>query len=222
MNNVIRQGCPPWETLEALHEGRLAGTEAANARQHMEACAPCRTDFAMLQEFVSAAPAAVEQADVERIADKVRKARAPKKQGWWLGWSVPKWAAALATLVLMVAIGSQWLRQKDTDLSGFQGSETLRAGAVIDISPRGDFFIVPTHFVWNPIPNAVSYQIIASEVDGAELWRGLTNQASLTPPPPLLDSLLPSKTVVLHVTALDRSGAPLARSEATRIRYVRR
>ena len=222
MKDAIRQGCPPWETLEALHENRLAAAQADTARQHLDACPSCRTDFAMLQEFTAATPGPAERADVDRIAARLKQARSPKKQSGWLGWRIPKWGLAAATLVLLAAIGLQWRGMRNPDLAGFDPSQTLRSSEVIEITPRGDFFVVPTNFVWNPIANAVSYQVVASEVDGTELWRGLTGQPSLTPPLPLLALLLPSKTVVIRVTALDRSGAPLARSEATRIRLVKR
>lgn len=220
MKHVFREGCPPWENLAAMQEGRLGAEEKAKVEQHAGTCAFCRTDLAMLAEFAEARPAASEAADVERISARLRKARAGQQLrsggAWW-----HRWGLAMAALVLVV-VGVQWQARRNVDLDRFEESGTMRSAVVPELSPRGDIAEVPANFAWSAVPGAVQYEIIVSEADGTELWRWKTKERQVSIPTPVAASFLPLKTIVWEVAALDATGALVARSEAVRVRRTER
>ncbi len=220
MRETLRNECPPLEKLAALFDGQLTDAESAAARAHVAACPMCEADWRMLADFVEAKPEPAEDAAVRKIAAAVEKARKPARAGWFSWAGVPKLAGALAALVLVAAVGLQYQSQKSTDLSGFQESGALRSSARLELLQKGDFSAPLTEISWTSVSSAVSYLIVVSEVDGAVLWRGESKDAHLILPEQVRSLLLPKKTVVCQVTALDRSGSRLAQSEATRLRYL--
>lgn len=221
MNEGTRKACPAFEVLAALHEGTLPAAEAATAQQHLRDCPSCRTEFAMLRDFAAARPAAGEAADVAHIVSRLRAAPT-RKRSWWAFPAFPRWAAAAAAMAVVVVAAIELQPWRSRDLPQLESTGTLRSGTVIDLSPRGDVATVPTRFSWTTVPDAVQYEVAVSEVDGTGLWRARSALSHLDVPPAVSTAFLPSKTLVVQVTAFDRSGVRLAQSGPARIRYLRK
>src|SRR5437764_2176514 len=108
LRSALGQGndCPPVEQLE-----RLAATDPAALKRHVDGCAYCRTELDLLHTFQAAEPAPGEAADVQAISGSLR-ARGrdilKPQRHWWQdlfagGWMRP--AFGIAALLLVVAVG---------------------------------------------------------------------------------------------------------------------
>ena len=221
MKELFREGCPSWDRLAALHEDRLPPEESESLKRHLDACPVCRTEFAMLKDFITASASVSEAGDVERIARVLEASRTPKRR-WWSLPNAPRWAAALTVLLVIIGAALQWQLRRPIDVDDFEESRALRSGAIVEVSPNGDFTSLPGEFTWDPVAGAVSYELVVTEVDGSELWRGSTSDRRIALPVPVARALRPLKTLVWQVTALDRTGSPLAQSQPVRIRYIQR
>src|SRR5690349_10766454 len=105
--------CPPLDQLE-----RLAATDPAALKHHVDACAWCRTELDLLHSFQSAEPTAAEVADVQAVAGSLRArgreifpSRA-QRHSWRDvfagGWMRP--AFGIAALLLVAAVGIELRR----------------------------------------------------------------------------------------------------------------
>lgn len=217
MKEALRQQCPPPEQLAALFEQRLSEAESRSVHQHIQGCTSCKADYDMLADFSAAVAEPQEALDVERIARNLKAKRQPRKSGSWFAMPMlPRFAGAFALLIVSIAIGLQWRAQRAPELSPLNDSGSLRSGENITITPQGDLPLLPSEFSWTPVAAAAGYAVTVSEVDGKELWRTRTTQPHVAIPHEIL---LPSKTVLCQITALDSNGARVAQSPPTPLRY---
>jgi hypothetical protein len=204
-------------------EAYLAGKKH-EAESHVAGCAVCAHEIASFQEFHEAAERDEEKEDLDWIghgqADRPAKPR--RHSGWLSLWGAPRWAVSLALLLLIVAGGLQLRRMAGPPMDAVpdSGKAVVRSGQVQLQEPSGDLENRPAIFRWEAVPGADSYQIFLTEVDGTVLWTGTSKGADLTAPPVAQELMLPGKTLLWRVRAVDASGVVLGESGAMRFRVL--
>jgi len=217
--------CPPLEDLE-----RLLGEDApALMKRHVDGCPNCRTELQMLRSFTSSQVAPQERAAVDEIAARLKTSSAPReeRQPWWKQLFAPRWltpvAAALALVMLAAGVTIELRRRTQPALdTSAGGSEVLRSPAIAILSPVGDLQNKPSGIRWEPAPNAARYRVRIMEVDRGELWSAETTATLIELPPVVENLIVPAKTLLIQVTALDAAGSRIAESEPVRFRLLQK
>jgi hypothetical protein len=212
---------PECLTIEALSSAELDGA----ARRHVESCAHCRNELALLRTFMDAEPNLEEKASVDWIAAEARRrivaqtaSRGREKSLWerltaWIPSGTPGWvpAGAMACLVLLLGSGVYLLRH-DRAIGAPQAGEDLwRSATVSVIRPIGDVVAAPADLAWQAVPKASKYHVRLLEVDRREIWSADTPGTQIAIPPEIAAQLQPGRTLLWQVVANGAAG-PLAES----------
>jgi len=236
------EACLTLEDLVRL-SNRSISREAV-ARAHVAACARCQTELAMLREYQSATTLPDESAavswitaELERRFDQIKQikviARLPvshstareRSTGWRrLLLPRPIRAAAFASAALLAAIvvglnlrGSQ-APELASDL--VPGPQVFRSEELVAVGPTGDLKEVPAELRWQAIAAAARYRVKVMEVDRAELWQTESIRTSVILPAPIRAKIVPGKTLLWQVTAIDSASKPVADSQILRFRVA--
>jgi hypothetical protein len=214
--------CPQVEQLE-----RLAATDPAALKQHVDACAYCRTELDLLHAFQAAQPSTAEAADVQAVTGELR-ARGrdifKPQRHWWQhlfagGWMRP--AFGIAALLLIAAVGVQLRRSSHPALNPVDGaSDVYRSHSLTALAPSGDLNVPPHEFQWERVEGAARYQLRLMEVDGAKVWQASTSDTRLAIPADVASRIVPAKTLTWHVTAMDSTDHKIAESDIVRFRLA--
>jgi hypothetical protein len=222
------QDCPDIETLSAaLDRGDR------QIALHAESCAFCSAELRMLKSFCDPAIPASDEGAIERITERL-EARVPeifpverKRAPWWKTLFAGSWArpvtVALVAGVFAVVIGIQVRRASPPALDGraADAGEAVRSQQTISIlTPAGDVEAQPEAIDWKSVPGAAAYRVRLMEVDHRELWSGDSSQPHIPLPRDVQAKIAPSKTLLLEVTAFDKTGRTVAVSEVTRFRFL--
>lgn len=222
--------CPPIEKLESLLDQDAASVELA---RHVESCAHCLTELNLLRSFQTE-PRDQEEANAVRlIASRLRPVagvRIPVEasQPWWKQLFTARWlgpaAIAAACGLIAIAIGVQLRHAPAPTLTAMNrtGEEVLRSGAVNILAPLGDVAEVPATVRWQPVPGAAQYEVRLLEVDRNELWKTTVSSAETGIPQQTQHSIVPAKTLLLVVTAMDSSGRKLGESQPSPFRLLQK
>jgi hypothetical protein len=217
---ILREGdCLTPTDLEAVLEGRLPGAQA-----HIDACPACEHELTNLREFLAADAGRADQQDLAWIEARLPPAATPARVRWnWLAWlpsaPVPRFAFTCAAALLVVAGGLQLRHMAGPSLEDSH-SLAVRSTQIRSLAPAGDMETAPVEFRWEPLPQAAAYQVIWTEVDGAPIWTARTNQSKLTAPESIQEHMLPRKTMLWRVQALNEQGVVVAESAPERIRLL--
>lgn len=235
-------GCLALEDLSAFSDGALSGPARARVSSHLAGCLRCRTELAMLQEFEAAAPRPGEEAAVDWVTARL-ESRFPQIVGtsarptvaplpainlgtipWWQRILRPRAASAAAlafATVLIVIAGSLYVRTpREPALSPptETGPVVLRSEELVLLSPAGDLEQAPTELRWQAAASAVAYSVELMEVDHAKLWAAEATGTTVVLPASVRSKIVPGKTLLWQVTALDAPGHPVATSQIQRFR----
>ena len=219
--------CRAIEDLVPLLEGRRGPDEQRRMKSHVACCAHCRTELALLQEFESPAARPDERADVEWIAARLRRTSSyagtsDVGQTWWRRiWKLPVLVPAsvvLAAALVAIFIAVQPNGSGPSFPSG--GREVMRSQSVDLIAPLGDLTQAPAALHWSAVPGAIRYRVRLMEVDRTELWSTTVPQTSVDLPTAIRRQVVPLKTLLWEITALDGSGIVIARSGAASFRLA--
>lgn len=202
---------------------------------HLKACPRCQVELSMLKEFEEAKPLPDEGAAAAWVAAQLGKAhpgRPPEPAGSryagmaWLRWLTarPITSAALAC-VLMLAAGILVFRSVRTPepeiRAGIvQPGEVVRSQTFRLVSPTGDIEQPPQQLRWDTAPGAARYRVTLMEVDHTIVWAGETPDRVISLPAAAQQKIVPAKTLLWQVTAVDASGRPVAASSVERFRFV--
>ncbi len=210
--------CLTPEQLEAVLEGRLPAAHA-----HLNACAACEQELANLREFLAAVPRPAEAQDLAWMESRLARPVQPRARRSWLSWlptaPVPRFAFTCAAALLVLAGGLQLRHMAAPSLEDSQ-SLTVRSIQFRLLAPAGDLESAPPEFRWEPVAQAAGYEVQLTEVDGTLLWSARANQPNLPAPASIQDQLLPRKTLLWRVRALDDRGVTIAESQSERIRLL--
>jgi hypothetical protein len=223
---------PQCLAIEALASLASSTPVDPETRRHLEQCAHCRNELAMLHEFHSAEASPAEAEDVDWIVAGLRQrsagqtsparrlpAKPPLKSLWdtlagWIPGGFPRWvpAAAAACLVVVSAVGL-YLGRRDTGAAPTpgRGDYVWRSATLQVIGPGGDLPAPPAEFAWDEVPGAQSYLVRLLEVDRTEIWSARTAGTRIPVPAPIAAQLTAGRTFLWQVAASD-SGGPIAES----------
>ena len=222
--------CPPLEELEHL----LDEQPPPPLKQHLDRCLHCQTELQMLRLFTSAEVAERDKQAVDSIAARL-KARSTAvgtertaiegRESWWRLILAARWLTpaavtlAVALFVTGVAIELRQGRQPALDTTT-GGAEVYRSSTIAILTPLGDLRQKPTEIRWEAASNAVRYRVRIMEVDRVVLWSTETTAASVELPGTVKTLILPTKTLLVQVSAFDAAGGKIADSEAVRFRLL--
>ena len=207
--------CAAIDELALLLDGRRGEELQRRAEAHVAGCLHCQTELALLREFESPAIRPEEQRDVNWIVARLRKNPTVAPVPWWKQIWTARFLApasiALATAIIAIAIGLN-MRQSPLSPVPGPGREVMRSQAVELMSPTGDIKSAPAELRWRPVAGASSYRVRLLEVDRTELWSTTVSQSSVALPGAVREKIVPLKTLMWEITALDDAGALVASS----------
>lgn len=221
--------CLNTDQLATLLEAPTPSTAAL--RTHLDSCPHCQTELALLQDFLAAEPSPAEAADLAAVTSALRKnphwrpaasgssAQAPSASWWQLLWQRP---AALAAGLAAVAAVGLWLQQSNSELAPLrEPNESLVRSVQLDgIRPVGDLAAPPPQLEWNAVSGAVQYRVQLFEVDQNKLWEALTPRNAVALPASARSLMLPRKTLLWSVVAINAEGRTIAASSPQEFRVT--
>lgn len=214
--------CPPVEELAGL----LSANPPAALAQHVASCAHCKTEVHLLRMFESGDVHAAEAPAVRQVAERLRERSAeifPQRQPWWSGLFAAPWlrpaAMVFAALLLVAGITLQFRHSGPPALHS-PGDDVMRSHQVTLLAPLGDVAKVPSDVQWQPVPGAVKYEIRLLEVDRTELWKAETADSRIDLPAAVQARIVPAKSLILQVRALDAAAHTVAESDMVRFRLL--
>lgn len=214
--------CQPIDELVSSMAGEHGEELSRSAQEHVSSCAHCKAELSLFQSFEAGEIRDDERAAVEAITARLRKNPPVPRQTWWTRlWEVKLWAPAGVALAAAALVMTLWIPRTTDRGPLVSGSEdTLRTHAVNVLSPVGDTQQVPTQLTWSPVAGAASYKVRLSEVDGTELWNGITTQTTISLPESIQHKLTPLKTVDWQVVAFTAAGQQIAESGTHHFRVL--
>jgi hypothetical protein len=237
-NNELRaalgagRDCPPIEQLEQWLA--KSGTVSPDMSRHIETCAYCKTELALLRDFQSGALRESEAAPVRIITERLRarssailpaRPEAQLRDSWWRAFWTVRWltpaALAAAAVLIFIAVDVQWRNSAPAlHAPAAPDQEVMRSGAITVVSPRGDVQQTPAQVRWQPIRGAVKYRVRLMEVDHSELWSAETTEEHIDLPGEAREHIVPLKTLLWEVSGLDSSGRVVAESNSIAFRLL--
>ncbi len=238
---VTSEDCLTLEELGRWTDGSFSEEEKSRASSHLAGCSRCQTELTLLQEFDRATPQPQDQTAVSWIVaelkrrsselapateDVSRSAPSSTRRGSGRRSSavrrISATALSLAAMVIAVVLGLSIRTSKEPALvsDGVSGSRLLRSEGVVAIAPIGDLMQSPAELRWQPLLGAARYSVKLMEVDHSELWQASLEQTAVPLPAVVREKVVPGKTLLWQVTALDGAGKALANSRIERFRLT--
>ena len=214
--------CPPVEQLEALVDHPASALPAL--AQHVESCLYCKTEVTLLRRFQSGDLDQSEQEPVRQITERLRaRPIHVSRPAWWKTiWTV-RWLSpavlGMAAVLIFLAVGLQW-QNSQPGLHAPSGTEVLRSNAISILAPSGDLQEVPNEIRWQSAPNAVKYEVSLMEVDHTNFWKTQTPENRIELPSQIRARIVPAKTLLCEVKAMDGLGHIVAESNIVRFRLL--
>jgi hypothetical protein len=235
------EDCLTVEELSHHADGSVPDAAKSRTSSHLAGCVRCQTELAMLKEFEVATPRAEELAEVSWIAAEL------KRRSNQIGYAAPESASSrpmpngtsrfrkifasrpvssaafsIAAMLVAIAAGFYLTTAKEPVLvsDGSTGQTLLRSQGVVALAPKGDLADRPTELRWQPLPSADRYAVKLMEVDRVELWQGLSKEPKVMLPAEVREKIVPGKTLLWQITALDANGGALAASQVERFRVA--
>jgi hypothetical protein len=214
---------PLQATPNCLPIERFGETWTPEESAHVTTCARCQTELALWKEFETSTTAPTERDDVQRIttALRTRFAAPPAPARAWRWLTVPRFAAAAATIALAALIGySVWDPEPKLRLIRHDDGEVYRTIHVQLLAPMGDVEVAPRTLRWTRFDGASGYDVRLMEVDGTVVWRGSSESPAVDLPADVVARIVPGKTLVWEVAARNAAGSVVAQSGAQRFRVA--
>lgn len=211
-------------TAECLPVEMLAAMDAP-ARAHVERCAYCQNELAMLVEFRTATPRPEEVASVAWIQSKLERRSAATPQalpseglwasvGSWIRQAFPsrRWQMVpVAAGVLFLVVGGVYLRQGNEVLRPPAGGEQVwRSQQFAGLAPLGDVAAAPAELQWDAVPGAGKYLVRVMEVDRTEIWRAEAAGTRIALPAEVCAQMSAGRSFLWIITARDGAGSTVA------------
>jgi molybdopterin converting factor small subunit len=214
--------CLETSELESmLEDEKRTGGNRAEGWAHVQHCAHCQGEIELLRSFLTEQVTVEEQPHIDAIVRDLRKNSPAKHSPWWktllTPWALtPALAAVAVAVVVFVNIGHQ--RPGDVVLK--PGDQVVRSQAIRVVAPVGDLNGVPEVLTWNAASGAFSYRVMVFEVDRTLLWTTSATSTQVAIARDLSTKIVPGKTLLWQIEALDASGSVIAASGLTQFRVV--
>jgi len=224
--------CPAIDELGRYADGALTPAERAAAASHIDRCATCQSELAMMQTFADGTIAEHERDALRDIVAELGRRESQilgspavpevRRSGFALFGSF-RHALTLATVLIAIVGGYVIFDSMPPRLPSDAGSDggATRSLAVELRAPIGDQAAAPQRLEWRPVSGAVRYRVRLMEVDRRELWSNQTAATAVDLPEPIRILIVPAKTLLWQVTAYDASNAPIGESGPERFRVAR-
>lgn len=221
---TFRSDLQPTSQCVALE--RLGAELTAAERIHVETCARCQAELALWQAFNEPSRNQAETEAVEWIVTRLQHARlasprsaaSPPAQRFARTHFRGLLGVAAAIMVAVTLGYVVWDREPAVGPS--VGEQVYRTASIDIVSPSGDIAGPPKELVWVASPAAVRYDVRVQEVDGIVIWRATSLSARVDLPDDVIVRVVPGKTLIWDVIALDDSGRAVAQSGAQRFRVL--
>ncbi len=236
---VTSEDCLTLEELGRWTDGSFSEEEKSRASSHLAGCSRCQTELTLLQEFDRATPQPQDQTAVSWIVaelkrrsselapateDVSRSAPSSTRRGSGRRSSavrrISATALSLAAMVTAVVVGLSVRTSKEPALISDGVPTALRSEGVVALAPIGDLMQSPAELRWRPLSGAARYSVKLMEVDRSELWEASSEQTAVLLPAAVREKVVPGKTLLWQVTALDGAGKALANSRLERFRLT--
>ena len=209
------EDCPSLDELIERMSKQDSQTEA-----HVAKCAHCATELALFREFQEPHLRPEEKADVAAIVARLRQNSPVPKSAWWkpvwtMQWMAPASVALAAVLVgLFVWAPGQTSSGTAPIVSG--GDDAMRSARVAVVGPAGTLLEAPSKLEWAAAKGAVRYRVTLTEVDQTAVWSGTVENTNAPLPADVVSKVVPRKTFIWQVSAIDQNGAVIAESGSQR------
>jgi hypothetical protein len=210
----------------------LPFADRAAAAAHVDGCANCQAELALLHSFTTALIRDDEQAVVRSGVETLRRRepeifgrrpRGEEKRAAASPFFARRAIVSVAAVLLAVVGGYYLLNSGAPSLPADirTGSDVTRALAVAVVGPEGDQPTMPERFEWRRVNGAARYHVQLMEVDRRELWSTDTANTAIDVPAHVRPQIVPGKTLLWQVTAIGATNAPIAQSDILRFRVNR-
>lgn len=215
--------CLPVDELDVVLEGRRGDEMRRLAEAHLVKCVHCKTELSLLREFENPTVRPEEQSDVKWIAARLRKNSPAAPAPWWKQlWNIRVLApASLALVAGLIAIGiGLQSRHSVEGIPQTGGGEVMRSQSMPVTGPVGDVTTRPERLEWHAVPGARNYRVRVIEVDRTELWTTTVPETSVALNSAVVKQIVPLKTLMWEVSALDSAGTVISSSGLQSFRLV--
>ena len=205
-----------------LNEEHLMEPETDAEKMHLASCLRCQAELKLMNEFLSGQPTPEEAKHVDWIARQLAKNPVASVGGWKAWFTLPRLSAvslAMAALLVVISLKTTLHEAPVVDETGANISN-FRSGVVKLNTPTGDVAVAPQSFTWEAVPNASKYRVRLMEVDQNVLWSTEIYTFSIAVPADIRGKIVPAKTLLWQVDALDASGRMIASSSPERFRVA--
>lgn len=192
---------------------------------HLASCPRCSAELALYRQFLTAAPTEAEMADLRAIEARLQRPAKNAEPGvsWWqrwFGWRSMVLVAASAMVMITATVQMRQSREPGLEIP--TSSDTLRSDAVVLTEPLGEQAALPLQLKWQPQQGVARYEVRLMEVDRTELWKSsaAANATVANLPVDVRNKIVPRKTLLWQVTALNQRGEKIAESEMGRFRLA--
>ena len=221
------ESCPSLDELIGLTSGKEGDLRRLEVEAHAAGCAHCSTELALFREFDQPTIRPEEKPHVEAIAARLRQnSPVPSTTSWWKSlWTIRGMAPASVAMAAILVGLFIWAPGRTTpggapNVSG--GDDVLRSARVTVVGPIGFVSSAPSRLEWVAVKGAVKYQVSLSEVDRTPVWSATVESPTATLPADVLAKVVPLKTFVWQVSAVNASGSVIGNSGSQRFRLENR
>ena len=199
------------------------GSALTEAEQtHVDTCARCEAELTLWKAFTDSQPAADEGAAVQWIVSELQRRSAPRRPpvpaAAWLSGLRLRSAIGLAAAAMLSIVGYLALDREPRLVAPAPGEAIYRSAGVEVVSPLGDVARAPDELAWQAVDGAVRYDVQVLEVDRTIVWRTASLSSRVPLPGSVIQLIVPGKTILWEVTAIDASGVAIASSGSQRFR----
>jgi hypothetical protein len=207
-------------TPDCLSEERLLSPKSESEKRHLTYCARCQAELKLINQFFSEETTPEEVKNVNWIVRQLESKPVARVSGWRSWFTLPRFSAvslAMASLLVVISLRMTMRDAPVVDESGANVSN-FRSGIVKLNTPSGDLADAPEAFTWEAVIGAARYHVKLMEVDQNVLWSAEINTFTIAVPGDVRARIVPAKTLLWQVEALDASGKVIASSSPERFR----
>ena len=225
MSDVVRQAiqhgadCPPLEVLIEAMQNPAPGSEAI--AEHTNICPACQTELTLFREFELAEAKPDERDALKYIVNRLQGK--PLSSSLWATLRafftplrVGGLALGAAALLTVVGITTEW-QHTHFGSSPMSEGDALRSVTVRGVVPQGNIPSFPEEIRWDGVAGAAAYDVTVTEVDGNVVFHKSFTTTRLQTPAELHRIMVPGKTILLQVNAVNASGSFVAQSGTIRV-----
>jgi hypothetical protein len=198
------------DELKAWYQqGRIADRE--RVIDHLAGCDQCRKALSVIAAADTAEIAAPVLTAAEAVPLGYAARKAAPGRSRWAAWLRPAYALAAAAVVVLAVL---WVATPDR----VSDDNAVRSTELLALAPSGATGSLD--FTWESPFEAARYRLTVRDAQGLVIFTGETAGSAFGGGAALGEKLTAGTEYLWQVAALDRAGAVIAESRATRFRYA--